>query len=324
MAIINNSWEEIASVLKPAETVLVFTHQKMDGDAVGSSCGLTRALRQMGKTAYVLMEDDEIADNLQFLDEGYCTTDEHVLENPDVSICVDASALSRFPKRSGKFTTGKTTVCVDHHLAEEPFCDYHYVDPGSAAASVLVHHLIRAMGAPIDEGTASLLYAGITTDTGNFQYSNTDEDALLTAADLVKTGFDVNRVSVQMYENVSPQKMRLKAAALENMQIMAGGKLVMTAVTQQMLKDCGAQMIDAEGIVSEIRSIRGAEIAIVMKEDIGKVFVSLRAKGDADVQKIAAKFGGGGHVKAAGCTMKGVSLKEAWDSFAEAASESLE
>ena len=323
MAIINNTFEEIASVLKKAETVLVFTHQKMDGDAVGSSCALTRVLRQMGKRAYVLIEDDTLADNLKFLDDGYCTTDERAITDPDVCICVDASELSRFPERSETFQTGKVSVCVDHHVAQNPFCDYHYVDPQAAAACVLVHHLIRAIDAQIDRETASLLFAGITTDTGNFQYSNTNEDAFLTAADLVRTGVDINAVSVRLYENISPQKMRLKAEALKNMQISAGGKLVMTAVTQAMLKDCGAQMIDAEGIVSELRSVQGAEIAILLKEDTDKVFVSLRAKGGADVRKIAAQFGGGGHVKASGCTLH-ISLQEAWKKLQAAAEECLE
>jgi phosphoesterase RecJ-like protein len=324
MAIINNTWEEIADVLKKAEKVLVFTHQKMDGDAVGSSCALVRVLRQLGKEAYVLIEDDELADNLQFLDKGYCTRDEHIMENPDLCVCTDASELSRFPKRSSKFKTGKVTLCIDHHLAKKSFCDYHYVDPQAAAASVLVHHAIRAMGADIDKETASLLFAGITTDTGNFQYSNTNEDAFLTVAELAKAGADINHISVQLYENVSPQKMRLKAMAIENMELLAGGKLAVTAVTQQMLKDCSARMIDAEGIVSELRSIQGAEIAILLKEDVDKIFVSLRAKGDADVQKIAVKFGGGGHVKASGCTLDHVTLKAARDGLVKAAEEAIE
>ena len=98
----------------------------------------------------------------------------------------------------------------------------------------------------------------------------------------------------------------------------------MTAVTQQMLKDCSARMIDAEGIVSELRSIQGAEIAILLKEDVDKIFVSLRAKGDADVQKIAVKFGGGGHVKASGCTLDHVTLKAAHDGLVKAAEEAIE
>ena len=323
MAIINNTFQEIASVLNQAETVLIFTHQKMDGDAVGSSCALARVLRQQGKQAHVLIEDDELADNLKFLDNNYCTVDEHVLEHPDVCICVDASELSRFPRRSGKFQTGAVTVCVDHHLARTPFCDYHYVDPHAAAASVLVYHLVQAMDAPVDRDTASLLFAGITTDTGNFQYSNTNEDAFLTAADLLRTGMDVNAVSVRLYENISPQRMRLKAEALRNMKIFADGELVMTAVTQDMLNACEARMIDAEGIVSDLRSVQGAEIAILLKEDREKVFVSLRAKGDADVQKIAAQFGGGGHIKASGCTLE-VPLRQAWNMLRHAAEECLE
>lgn len=323
MAIINNTWNEIADALKQAQTVLVFTHQKMDGDATGSSCALTRVLRLLGKTCYVLIEDDEVPDTFRFLDEGYMTTDEKIIETPDVCICVDASQLTRFPRRSEKFRTGKTTICVDHHLADEPFCDYHYVDPDSAAASVLVFHLINALGAEIDRKTAALLYAGIMTDTGNFQYSNTNADALRAAASLVETGLDVNSVCVPINENVSEPKMRLKAEALTNMEFFAEGRLVMTRVTQEMLKRHGAKMIDAEGIVADLRSIKGVEIAILLKEDIDKVFGSLRAKSDGDVQTIASQFGGGGHVKASGCTLR-MTLQEAWTSLRDAALKSLE
>lgn len=318
----NNSFEEISEQLKAAKSVLLYTHINMDGDAIGSAVAMCKVLRNMGKECYVLLEDN-ISANLLFLDNDYCTKDQSIIDAPDVSMCLDCGDVGRFPKRKDKFETGKVSICVDHHATTDPFCAYNYIDPGAAATGELVYKLINTMGATIDKEIGEALFAAITTDTGNFQYSNTTKETHCIVASLYDAGIDSNYVSVQIYETVRMEKLMLKNRALGTLTMAADGKFAMAYVDQKMLAETGAKMEESEGIVSELRSIAGVQIAAFLKEDSRKVIkVSLRAKTEGDVSAISTQFNGGGHKKAAGCTMH-CSLAEAMEQIKTASLENL-
>ena len=239
-----------------------------------------------------------------FLDKGYCTWDKDKIEEPDVCMCVDCGDTGRFPGRAEKFAAGKTTVCVDHHMTTEFFCDYNYVEPKEAATGQIIFDLLGIMGAKPDKETGEAIFAAITTDTGDFQYSNTQKKSHLIAAQLYDWGVDFNRVSVEIYENVRLAKIRLKSRAMETLKIIGGGRGAVVTVSRDMLEETGALMEESEGLAQDLRSISGVEYSAVLKEYGPKaVRVSLRAKREGDVSKIAARLGGGGHIKAAGCTL---------------------
>ncbi len=160
------------------------------------------------------------------------------------------------------------------------------------------------MGAKPDKETGEAIFAAITTDTGDFQYSNTQKKSHLIAAQLYDWGVDFNRVSVEIYENVRLAKIRLKSRAMETLKIIGGGRGAVVTVSRDMLEETGALMEESEGLAQDLRSISGVEYSAVLKEYGPKaVRVSLRAKREGDVSKIAARLGGGGHIKAAGCTL---------------------
>ena len=300
----NDSFETIGKVLNDAKSILVFTHQNADGDAVGATVALTRVLRQRGKDCYILFDDDEIAENLRFMDRGYSSDDEEIIRDPDVTICIDAAELKRFPKRKEKFLQGKVKICIDHHMVDETICDYNHIDSGAAAAGELIYKLFQAMEAEIDKETAEALFAAITTDTGNFQYSNTTKESHMIVTDLYDLNMDAAAVSRNIYESVRPEKMRLQSMVKDQLELFADGQLAVAIVRQDQLKACNAVMSDSEGIVGDLRSIKGVEIAVLIKEDSdNKCFVSFRSKTEADVAEIAAQFDGGGHKRAAGCTI---------------------
>lgn len=306
----NNTFREIGEKLLAADSVLVYPHVNMDGDALGSAVAVCRTLRNLGKTCWILIED-EIPRNLRFLDRGYCTSNQDIISRPDVSLCLDCGDISRFLKRKEKFLEGKLNICIDHHRTTVPFCQYNYVDPDAAATGQLVYYLLREMGTEIDGEIADAVFAAITTDTGNFQYSNTTKECHEITADLYEKGVNVRRVSQQVYESVRLERVMLHGKALSQLQIFAGGQAAMTVVTQSMLRETGAGMDETEGIVDKLRSIDGVEIAILVKEDAeDKIKLSLRAKSWANVAEIAEHLGGGGHTKAAGGTMK-MTLAEA-------------
>lgn len=303
--------------------ILLYPHVNMDGDTLGSCAALCRKLRDTGRECYILIED-EIPGNLKFLDRGYCTADPDILGRPDVSICVDCGDAGRFPKRKARFLSAPVTVCIDHHMTTDPFCDYNYIDSGAAATGELIYMLLKSMGLEIDRETGEALFAAITTDTGNFQYSNTTRQSHEIAAALYDAGIDANAVSIELYENVRIEKILIQNRVLGTMSTICDGRGIIAYVTQKMLEETGASMDETEGVAQQLRSISGAEVIAFIKEtDAEKVKVSLRSKRYADVAALAAELGGGGHVRAAGCTLY-CSLTEAFDILKEKMTEILD
>ncbi len=299
----NNSLQEIAQKLNEAESILLFPHINLDGDALGSCAALCKALRKNGKNAWILLEDD-IPANLRFLDKHYCTYNHDLVEDVDICMCIDCGDIGRFPERAEKFKSGKTTICLDHHRTTEFFCDYNYVDSIEAASGQIVFDLLMEMGAEPDTEIGEAIFAAITTDTGNFQYSNTQKKSHAITAELYDWGVDFNKVSVEIYENVRMQKMLLRNKAMDTLKILGGGLGAIVYITQDMLAETGAVMDESEGIATELRSIAGVEYSALVKESApGVARVSLRAKRHGDVASIAQNLGGGGHIKAAGATI---------------------
>lgn len=297
--------ERMAEKLLSINSILLFPHVNMDGDCLGSSVALCKGLRALGKTAYVLIED-EIPENLVFLDNSYCTFDQSIIENPDACITVDCSTIERFEKRKEKFLQGKTLMCIDHHSTSKSFTEYNLIDPKAAATGELVYKLLLTMNAPLDAEIGEAIYAAISTDTGNFQYSNTTKETHEIIADLYDLGINHSKVSVEIYQNMRQEKLMMTSITMSTMKLLLNGRVAIAYLRQKDLTNTGATIDEAEGIVESLRSIRGVEVAIFLKETReGNVKVSMRAKKDFNVAKFSAKFGGGGHVKAAGFTMNG-------------------
>lgn len=307
---VNNTFREIADVLASADTVLIFPHINMDGDAVGSAAALCRALRLSGKISYVLIED-QIPAYLRFMDKGYFTSDQNIVENPDVCVCVDCGDFSRFPQRKEKFLKGSTTVCIDHHRTTKEFCDYNHVNPDAAATGELIFSLINEMECGHDQEIGEAIFAAITTDTGNFQYSNTNKNCHLIMAELYDWGVDPNKVSVEIYENERLEKLIVTVKALGNMQMVGGGRGAVAHLTKSEMDEIGAAPDETDGVIDKLRSIAGVEYAAFIKEkEPGIIRVSMRAKRLGNVAEIAARNNGGGHTKAAGCTLE-MTMEEA-------------
>ena len=299
----NDPITKIAEVLLDAESVDIITHILMDGDAIGSAAALCLAMRQKGKKARVLLEDG-IADYLRFLDKGCCVgIDEADPAKADVAVIVDCGDYDRFPERREWFDGAAKTVCIDHHKTSG-IAAYNYVDPGAPATGVLIYDLLEAMDVVIDEDIAEEIFAAVATDTGNFMYQNTTKKAHEVVCALYDAGIDAYGVSCRLYENEKYEKIALHADAIENAEILFDGKLMIGTVSREMLERNGADFEDTEGLVSTFRSIMGVEAAALLKEKEEKVTkVSLRSKEYADVARVAEKFEGGGHSRAAGCTI---------------------
>lgn len=313
----NSTLEQISSKLKEAETILLYPHVLMDGDTLGSSIALCIALRKLGKKAFILIED-EIPSYLLFMEKDYCTFDHNILDKPDISVSVDCSDIERFVMRKEKFLSGKLSICIDHHKTNNFFADMNYIDPHAGATGEIVYDLVKIMGIDPDVEMAEAIYTAITTDTGNFQYTNTTKITHLITAELFDIGINLEKISVEVYQNIRHEKLKLLNEVISTIEMLEGGKADIAYVTQEMLEKTGALMEETEGIIETLRNISGVEISAFLKETKpGEVKVGLRSKTYADVSAIAQSFGGGGHIKAAGCTLYG-SLQEAKEKISQA------
>lgn len=319
----NSTLNQIADKLREAETVLLYPHVMMDGDTLGSSIALCAALRKMGKRAHILIED-EIPSYLLFLEKDYCTSDQNIVDAPDISISVDCSDIERFVLRKEKFLSGKYSICVDHHRTNDFFADMNYIDVDAGATGEIVYDLIKALGVAVDVEMAEAIYTAITTDTGNFQYTNTTKKTHLIVADLFDIGIDLEKISVEVYQNIRHEKLKIMNEVINTVEMLCEGKADIAYVTQEMLEKTGALMEETEGIIEILRNISGVEISAFLKESRpNEIKVSLRSKTYGDVSAIAQSFGGGGHKKAAGCTI-GLPLSEAKATLTAAIAAHLE
>ena len=313
----------IGEELKKAESILLFPHIMMDGDGLGSALALCESLRKMGKSSFLVIED-KIADNLAFMAKDQVVFYTECEMEPDICLCIDCGEESRFPKRKELFRSGKKLICIDHHPTSEGIAELNYIDPGAAATGEIVFDLIKENEMPLDEYIAGCLFAAIATDTGNFTYSNTTVRSHEITIELMKEGIDHAAICSAIYENESMAKVLLQSKVMLSAERYADDRFVIAEVTQQMLKECGGRMEDTDGIVADLRSLKGVEIAMLVKETAdGDIKVNMRAKQKADVAKIAARHGGGGHVKAAGCTISGADIHEVKETMIKEATEAL-
>jgi phosphoesterase RecJ-like protein len=305
----NSGLKEIGDIILEGKSFLLFPHIHIDGDALGSSVALCRIIQKTGKKASILIEED-IPPNIAFLDEGLCIRIEDIKEKRYISIALDCSDADRLGNRKKLFFDGESTICIDHHITFSPFAEYNYVDEDAAAVGEIIFRLCESMKIIIDAAVAKALYAAIATDTGNYQYSNTTAESHRITASLFDAGMDHNKVILEIYQNQKPEKIKIMGRAYETLDFFCEGRGCIAYVSREMLKTAGAAMSETDGIVEQIRDISGVEIAILLKEEEDAIKVGMRAKTEADVSMIAKELGGGGHRKAAGCSISG-SLEEA-------------
>ena len=312
MNIGNSSLYEIANAIKGiGPKVTLYPHVNMDGDTLGSCIALAYALQAMGKNITIVLAE-EIPENLAFLDSEmeFCMKAEDNKElcmNSDAAIIIDSGELNRLPGREEYFLSGTVKICVDHHGTAEPFCDYNYIDPDAAATGQIIWNLIKELGVQLSDiekiKIAEAIFTAITTDTGNFQYSNTQKETHEIMVELYDWGLNASRVSVEIYQSNRVERLRITAEVLSKMELICNGKVAIAYCSQDMLLKTGGRMEETEWIVGELRGIRGVEVAVFLKEDKpNQIKASLRSKNYYNVAELAKEFGGGGHIRASGYT----------------------
>lgn len=288
------------------ENVLILPHNMPDGDTLGSCIGLYFLAKHFNKKGYIVLNDD-IPSNLLFLfdNEVRClkaSEVEHIVF--DISIAVDSGETKLFEDRLSLYKSGKVRVNVDHHKTNSNYGDIHIIDIEASSTGEIVSLLFEAFEIPLCKRSAEGLYAAIVTDTGSFRYSNTRPITFEISKRLVETGFDFNRLNVEIFQNKTYEKLLLLNRVFETLKLYATGRCAVIKLSKSLVDQLALSEYDTDGIVEFVRDIKGVEVVVFIRHLDGDAHkVSMRSKYDFDVSEVASFFNGGGHTKAAGFKM---------------------
>jgi phosphoesterase RecJ-like protein len=304
-AVQEQDWQAAVAAIEAAEQAVISCHVHPDGDALGSALALHRALANDGRKPVVsFSEPFTVARQYRFLPgvEGLTPPDQ-VPRAAELFVCFDAGSLDRLGTLGDAFEGAARTIVVDHHASNTRFGDVNLVDPSAPASAVLCRELLRRLDLPLDPQIATDLYTALVTDTGRFQYQSTVPATHQLAAELLAAGVHQYEVSKAVFETNDIGYLRLLADVLGRIRQVPAASLVWTWVTQADLAAHGIDMEQTEGLIDLVRTDGASDVAAVLKEQPDGTFkVSLRSKGGANVGRLAAAEGGGGHALAAGFT----------------------
>lgn len=299
---------DIASLVREHKRVAIFGHVRPDADCVGSQIALSHAIARLGGCAEMWLPD-RVPPACLFL-PGSADVRSEGSPSPHAGLTVVLDTPR--PERVGRFaeyvTSRPLVVNIDHHGSNVSWGTHNWVDKGASATAELIYLLLEELGVSIDLDVATCLYAGIITDTGRFCYSNTTPFTHRLAGELLRRGLSPHSVAEKLYARNRPQKIRLLAEVLRTLNVDESGGIASLRITADMYERSGANPEDSEGFINYARDLAGVRAAVLFEElaDHSGVRVSLRSRdGRIDVDKIAGKYGGGGHPAAAGAVIKG-------------------
>jgi phosphoesterase RecJ-like protein len=303
--------DEVLQAIRAEDRFCLTTHERPDGDAVGSLAAMQQVLAALGKDAVAFLPADEfpLPYEYRFIRlEGLAT-------EPPEDLCsrtlvfLDCGNIDRTPaevlRRGERGGGGAQIINIDHHHDNTRFGTINYVDSSSSCTAEMVWDLMHALGVRPTRAIGEALYVGVVTDTGRFMYENTGPRAHEMAAELLSDGVDAHAIYRRLYEGIPQGKLQLLARGLANVERYDGGLLTLTHLTREDYRSTGADESYSEGVVDHLRSVEGTAVAGLVRDQLSdaapKRKVSLRATDDRiDVSRIARAGGGGGHRRAAG------------------------
>ena len=291
---------DVCAVLRKNDNFILLTHRRPDGDTIGSAAALCRALRALGKTAFVLDNEQFTPRFAPYLEGLIC---KEIPENAFVAavdiaseslLSFDALALGAMP-----------ALAIDHHGGNSLPCE-KLVEADKAACGEIVFALIRELGVPLDGDMADALYVAVSTDTGCFKYANVTANTLHTAAELVDAGAQIAPINRVFFDTRSLSRLRLESRLTDHMEFYADGLVGLCVLPQRWLDELSITEDDIDSISGFARSAEGVEIGIMIREvenNTGKI--SLRTGPQYNAAALCAQLGGGGHAGAAGASVPG-------------------
>ena len=301
----NNLFKNAIDKIKDSKSICVISHVNPDGDSIGSTLALGMALMTNVKGTITVAKSDVIPESFTFLSgiEEYREINKG--EKFDLLITLDCSDSYRLGNYSWIMENSNYVINIDHHVSNNNFGNLNIVDSGASSTGEIVYRLLTKMGITITKEIATLLYVAISTDTGSFKYDSTSSSTHRIAANLLECDIDLNCITRNIYQSRSLSKTNTLIGALNTLKLYNDNKIGIVFVTQDMLNKTNSSIYDVEGIIDFVRDIDTVEVACILKEVHPlEIKASFRSKKYVDVAKIAEYFNGGGHKRAAGCTIK--------------------
>ena len=295
--------EKIFDYLNSSETVAIFTHIRPDGDCLGSALALGIALENEGKKVDYYCPS-QINESFMFL-PNIKRFNKPKLKKYDLAIAVDSSDLNRLSQTGEIFCGAKKTIKIDHHISEENYAELNYVYRLPSTCEI-IYDLLKQMKLPITKDIALALYSGVSSDTGCFIHSNTTSNTHKVASELIDLGADFYKENYWLFKYKTLGQVELIKCAYNNMSFLENGKIVFVYVKIKDLEKCKLTNLDSYILVDNFVGIKGVDLTVVLTEDTPNFyFVSFRGNDKIRCDKIANVFGGGGHVNASGCKIRG-------------------
>ena len=307
------------ALLRNAKKILITTHINPDGDAIGSSMALYYALKEMGKKVDIIINESECPEIYKFLPQTKkikqynANIHNQVLYSADTIIVVDLSDLSRIKTIEDPVRQSPAKkILIDHHIEPQKFAHYNLTDSNTVATGEIVFALLKYFKVEITKEIADALYCAIYTDSGGFRYFRTSPQTHIIAASLLECGTISDIIYENIYNTNSLAKMKLQGMATASMESFLNGQLTFIYVRKEMFHQTKTTNEDTENLSQFPLSVKGTKVGVLIieYEDKADLRVSLRSKGNIDIQKVAFKFGGGGHINAAGCRLQ-MSIEDA-------------
>ena len=305
---------ETAEFLRNHDNFAILTHRRPDGDTIGSSAALCRALRKLGKTAHVI-RNPEVTERFQWLHEGL--TKEEAEEN-DTLVTVDVASPGMLPKVFEKYL-GRIALRIDHHGSATSFTENELVLPEWAACAEIIFDLLGPMNhGDVEQDLAEAIYVGVSTDTGCFRYANTTAHTFFVAGYCASAGARVYELNQELFETNTLGRLKMQAWIVDHMHLLRGGEMAIVAIPRSKEEEIGVTEDDMDNISSFPRTVAGVRMAATLREtDDDGTKISVRAVPGYDATLVTVPFGGGGHKGAAGASLK-MTLEEAAKAVEEA------
>lgn len=310
--------KQAADFLRENDDFLILMHGNPDGDTLGCGFGLCGTLQRLGKCARAVCPD-EIPTRFDYLKEG---VEDQAFE-PKTVVCVDVADTVLLGDM--KALGDSAALCIDHHLSNKEYAERLLIRPDYASACELVYEVILEMGVKLDRLLANCIYTGAATDTGCFKFSNTTAQTHIVAAEMIKFGADFARINYVNFDLKTQGRIKLEQEVLNNIRYYANGRVALITVTQELLRSIPDIDSDDVGALSNMpRQIKGVDIGICIKEKKTGVFkASMRSGDNVNVAEICAQFGGGGHIRAAGCSFEGGTIEDAAEKVVRACCDAV-
>ncbi|WP_291573325.1 DHH family phosphoesterase [Clostridium sp. UBA4548] len=296
----------ILKAIKESQNIAITFHTSPDGDSLGSATALLQGLRALNKNVHILCKE-VLPETFKYLPcSNEITGEKYVVDdNTDLVVVLDCGDFKRINADIMQENRSYTLVNIDHHLSNELYADYNFVDTNAAAVGEIIYQMLQLLGVKLTKDMGISLYTSLLTDTGSFRHSNTTSVTHTIAGDVINTGIDFSEIHRTIFDNKKFNRVKLYGKVIDSMTLELNDNAVFMYITKHMLEELGLEKSDTSDVLTYGSMIKDVEVVVLIKESDEVVKVSLRSKNKVDVRRIAEQFNGGGHIRAAGFAFEG-------------------